>query len=96
MMPVAPVLLSFLFLKPKGVSALRLKERTTFRFRQVVTCSSIKAGTPKNMVSDELRAGLPRILLAVFQIEVFNALQTQFGPSKYTSLKIALQNETQN
>ena len=30
----------------------------------------------------------------VFKIEVFNALQTWFGPSKYTSLKIALQNAT--
>jgi hypothetical protein len=30
----------------------------------------------------------------VFWFEVFNALQTQFGPSKYTSLKTTLQNET--
>ena len=28
----------------------------------------------------------------MFKIEVFNALQTQFGPSKYTSLKTTLQN----
>jgi hypothetical protein len=26
----------------------------------------------------------------VFKIEVFNALQTRFGPSKYTSLKMQL------
>jgi hypothetical protein len=32
----------------------------------------------------------------MFKIEVFNALQTQLGPSKYTSLKIALQNTTPN
>jgi hypothetical protein len=35
-------------------------------------------------------------LKAVFKIEVFNALQMQFGPSKYTSLKIALPNATPN
>jgi hypothetical protein len=34
--------------------------------------------------------------LAVFKIEVFNALQTRFGPSKYTSIKTALQNATPN
>jgi hypothetical protein len=33
---------------------------------------------------------------AMFKIEVFNALQMRFGPSKYTSLKIALQNATPN
>ena len=33
-------------------------------------------------------------LKPVFKIEVFNALQTRFGSSKYTSLKIALQNAT--
>jgi hypothetical protein len=27
----------------------------------------------------------------MFKIEVFNALQMRFGPSKYISLKIALQ-----
>jgi hypothetical protein len=27
----------------------------------------------------------------VFKVEVFNALQMQFGPSKYTSLKTTLQ-----
>jgi hypothetical protein len=32
----------------------------------------------------------------VFKIEVFNALQTQFGPSKYTSLNLTLQNATPN
>jgi hypothetical protein len=32
---------------------------------------------------------------SVFKIEVFNALQTQFGPSKYTSIKLALQSTTQ-
>ena len=32
----------------------------------------------------------------VFKIEVFNALQMQFGPSKYTSLKKTLQNATPN
>jgi hypothetical protein len=30
-------------------------------------------------------------LHAVFKIEVFNTLQTQFGPSRYTSLKKILQ-----
>ena len=33
---------------------------------------------------------------AMFHIEVFNALQTRFGPSKYTSLKTTLQNATPN
>ena len=32
----------------------------------------------------------------VFKIEVFNALQTRFGPSKYTSLNVTLQNATPN
>ena len=32
----------------------------------------------------------------VFNIEAFNALQTWFGPSKYTSLKTTLQNATPN
>ena len=32
----------------------------------------------------------------VFKIEVFNALQTWFGTSKYTSLKTTLQNATPN
>ena len=31
-----------------------------------------------------------------FKIRVFNALQTPFGPSKYTSLKTALHNATPN
>ena len=33
---------------------------------------------------------------AVFQVEVFNALQMWFGSSKYTSLKTTLQNATPN
>ena len=32
----------------------------------------------------------------MFKIEVFNALQMRFGPSKYTSLKTTLQNATPN
>jgi hypothetical protein len=32
---------------------------------------------------------------AMFKIEVFNALQTRFGPSKYTTLKTTLQIATQ-
>ena len=32
----------------------------------------------------------------MFKIEVFNALQTRFGPSKYTSLKTTFQNATPN
>jgi hypothetical protein len=32
----------------------------------------------------------------MFKIEVFNALQTRFGPSKFTSLKATLQNATPN
>ena len=32
----------------------------------------------------------------MFKIEVFNAFQTRFGPSKYTSLKTTLQNATPN
>ena len=35
-------------------------------------------------------------LCAMFKIEVFDALQTWFGPSKYTSLKTNLQNATLN
>ena len=31
----------------------------------------------------------------MFKIEVFYALQTRFGPSKYTPLKKTLQNTTQ-
>jgi hypothetical protein len=31
---------------------------------------------------------------ALFKIEVFNAIQTRFGPSKFTSLKTTLQNAT--
>ena len=31
---------------------------------------------------------------ATFKIEVFNALQIRFGPSKYTSLKTTPQNVT--
>ena len=31
---------------------------------------------------------------AIFKIEVFDALQQQFGPSKCTSLKTTLQNTT--
>ena len=34
-------------------------------------------------------------LWAMFKIEVFYALQTRFGPSKYTPLKKTLQNTTQ-
>jgi hypothetical protein len=30
----------------------------------------------------------------VYKIEVFNALETQYGPSKYTSFKTTLQNTT--
>ena len=32
----------------------------------------------------------------LFKIEVFNALQTQFGPLKYTLLQTTLQNATPN
>ena len=35
-------------------------------------------------------------ILPMFRIEVFNALQTRFGPSKYTSLKTTLRNTTPN
>jgi hypothetical protein len=38
----------------------------------------------------------PNTINAMLKIEVFNALQTRFGPSKYTSLKTALQNATPN
>jgi hypothetical protein len=41
---------------------------------------------PKNL--------LPGTLTSVFKIEVFNALQTRFGPSKHTSLKTTFQNAT--
>jgi hypothetical protein len=35
-------------------------------------------------------------VLPMFKIEVFNALQMRFGPSKYTSLKITLENAIPN
>jgi hypothetical protein len=35
-------------------------------------------------------------LVPMFKIKVFNALQTRFGPLKYTSLKTTLQNATPN
>ena len=35
-------------------------------------------------------------LCTLFEIEVFNALPTRFGPSKYTSLKTTLQNTNPN
>jgi hypothetical protein len=42
------------------------------------------------------RLGESADMRAVFKIEVFNALQTRFGPSIYTSLKTTLQNATPN
>ena len=36
------------------------------------------------------------IVHSMFKIEVFNALQMRFGPSKYTSLRTTLQNATPN
>jgi hypothetical protein len=41
-------------------------------------------------------ADWPHYHQAVFKIEVFNALQTRFSPSKYAFLKTTLQNATPN
>ena len=43
--------------------------------------NSVKGASSMN----EVPKGIP----TVFKIEVFNALQTRFGPSKYTSFKIS-------
>jgi hypothetical protein len=50
--------------------------------------------TYENMT--EVSASVIRGTSSMFKIEVFNALQTRFGPSKYTSLKTTLQNATPN
>jgi hypothetical protein len=38
----------------------------------------------------------PNTINAMLKIEVFNALQTRFGLSKYTSLKTTLQPQIEN
>jgi hypothetical protein len=42
------------------------------------------------------KSSLALLLLPMLKIEVFNALQTQFGPSKYTSLKTTVSNVIPN
>jgi hypothetical protein len=53
---------------------------------------AVQVERPWEIMGKRLDFGLG--LWTMFKIEVLNALQTHFGPSIYTSLKISLQNAT--
>jgi hypothetical protein len=74
-------------------SKLYLRGREARSWGSIGTFTSLRSQSTTEifLLARELMGGRSQL---AFKNEVFNALQTRFGPSKYTSLRTTLQNAT--